>query len=135
MTLTGDANFKGKLTHGLKNDTRNLVNFHASSQYSEKLQFEVLLLSIAYKVSAENVQKCYLSWHWRVIQTFCLKNDMTNLVKFNATSGKPKNLNFDGLLLLKVCNVWAKKIQRSCVVKNDLWFPKLHKEFVEFSHK
>ena len=31
MTLKGDAKFKGKLTCGLKNDLRNLLNFHASS--------------------------------------------------------------------------------------------------------
>ena len=29
MTLKVDANFKGKLTCGLKNNMRNLVNFHA----------------------------------------------------------------------------------------------------------
>ena len=38
-------------------------------QKSENLHFDVLLLSIAYKVSAKKVQKSYLSWHWRVIQT------------------------------------------------------------------
>ena len=32
---------------------------------------------------------------------FCLKN----LVNFNASSGKPKKFQFDGLLLSKVCNV------------------------------
>ena len=32
MILKGDAKFKGKLTRGLKNDVRNLVNFHASSR-------------------------------------------------------------------------------------------------------
>ena len=37
--------------------------------------------------------------------TFCLKNDMSNLVNFNASSGKSENLHFDGLLLSKVCNV------------------------------
>ena len=31
--------------------------------------------------------------------TFCLKNDMRNLVNFNASSGKSANLNFDGQLL------------------------------------
>ena len=31
MTLKGDAKFKGKLTRGLKDDVRTLVNFHASS--------------------------------------------------------------------------------------------------------
>ena len=30
------------------------------------------------------------------------KNDMRNLVNFNASSGKSENLNFDVLLLLKV---------------------------------
>ena len=29
----------------------------------------------------------------------CLKNDMRNLVEFNASSGNSENLTFDGLLL------------------------------------
>ena len=37
--------------------------------------------------------------------TFCLKNDMRNLVKFNPSSGKSENLHIDGILLQKVCNV------------------------------
>ena len=68
-------------------------------------------------------------------RTFCLKNDMRNLVNFNLSSGKSEIVHFDGLLLKKACNVWAKKIQRSCVVKNNLWFQKWHKEFGEFSYK
>ena len=32
MTMNGDAIFKEKRTGGLKNDTRNLVNFHASTE-------------------------------------------------------------------------------------------------------
>ena len=59
MTLKGDAKFKRKLTLGLKNEIRNLVNFHASSRKSENFHFDVLLLSIEYKVSNKNVQ--YLS--------------------------------------------------------------------------
>ena len=47
MTLKSDAKFKGKLTRGLKNDTRNLVNFHTSSRKYENLHFDALLLSIA----------------------------------------------------------------------------------------
>ena len=35
MTLKGVANFKGKLTCGLKNGIMNLVNFHASSRKSK----------------------------------------------------------------------------------------------------
>ena len=33
------------------------------------------------------------------ILTFCLKNNMRNLVNFNANSGKSENLHFDELLL------------------------------------
>ena len=60
---------KKKLTLDSKNDVRNLVNFNLSSDKSENLHFDVLLLSIAYKVSAKKVQKNYLSWHWKKIQT------------------------------------------------------------------
>ena len=34
--------------------------------------------------------------------TFCLKNDISNLVNFNPSSGKSGNLHFDWLLLQKV---------------------------------
>ena len=61
MTLNGDAKFKRKLTRGLKNDIRNLVNFHASSRKSENFHFDGLLLSKGYKVLDEKVQKSYVS--------------------------------------------------------------------------
>ena len=61
MTLKGDAIFKEKLTGGLKNDIRNLLNFHGNSQKSKNLHFDRVLLSIVYKVSAKKVQKSYLS--------------------------------------------------------------------------
>ena len=61
MTLKDDAKFKGKLVHGLKNDLRNLVNFHASSRKSESLHFDGLLLSKAYKVLEEKVQESCVS--------------------------------------------------------------------------
>ena len=61
MTLKVDANCKEKLTRGLKNDITNFVNFHASSRKSENLHFDGFLLSKAYKVSDEKVQKCYIS--------------------------------------------------------------------------
>ena len=61
MTLKGDPKFRVKLTRGLKNDLRNLVNFHASSRKSENLHFHELLLSKAYKVLDEKVQKSYVS--------------------------------------------------------------------------
>ena len=61
MTLKSDAKFEEKMTLGFKIDMRNLVNFNASSGKSENLHFDVLLLPIAYKISAKNVQKNYLS--------------------------------------------------------------------------
>ena len=39
-----------------------------SSQKSKILHLDGFLLSKSYKVSAEKVQKSYLSWHWRVMQ-------------------------------------------------------------------
>ena len=52
MKLKSDAKFEEKLTLGSKNDMRNLVNFNESSGKSGSLHFDMLLLSIAYKVSA-----------------------------------------------------------------------------------
>ena len=61
MTLQSDAKFQVTLAHGFKNDMTNLVNFNASSGKSKNLHFDVLLLSLASKVSAKKVQKSYLS--------------------------------------------------------------------------
>ena len=60
MTLKSDAKFEETLILGSKNDKRNLVNFNASNGKSENLHFDVVLLSIAHKVSAKKVQN-YLS--------------------------------------------------------------------------
>ena len=48
MTLKADAIFEEKLTSGLKNDIRNLINFHVSSRKSENLHSDghVLFQSI-----------------------------------------------------------------------------------------
>ena len=61
-------NLKEKLTRGLKNDKRNLVNFHVSRPKSENLHFDEPLLSKVYKFLDEKVQKSYVSWNWRVMQ-------------------------------------------------------------------
>ena len=57
----GDAKFKGKLTYSLKNEIRNLVNFHVSSRKSENLHFDSILLSKPYKYLDEKIQKSYVS--------------------------------------------------------------------------
>ena len=61
MTLKKDAKFEEKLTVGSKNDMRSLVNFNAIGGKSGNWHFDMLLLSIAYKVSATKVRKNYLS--------------------------------------------------------------------------
>ena len=102
------------VTHGTKNVIQNLVNFHAISQKSENLHFDELLLSQAYKISDEKVQKSNVSWHWWVMQSskknwlLVLKINMRNLVDFDTSSGKSKNLHFDFLHLFS-----AKKVQKS----------------------
>ena len=73
MTLKVDVKFKRKLTCCLKNNIRNLVNFHASSRKSKNHYFDGLLLSKAYKDLHEKVQKSYVSWHGKVMQ--CLKKN------------------------------------------------------------
>ena len=56
-------------------------------------------------------------------------------MNFDTSSEKSENMNFDGIFLSKVFNVWFKVIQTICFLKNDLPFQKWHKEFGEFPHK
>ena len=61
MILMSNAKFEEKLALGSKDDMTNLVNVSMSSGKSENLHFNVLLLSIEYKVSAQKVERGYLS--------------------------------------------------------------------------
>ena len=93
MALKGDAKFNGKLTCGLKNDIRNLVNFHASSWKSENLHFGGFLLSKASSFrwkSTEELSLMTMKSDAKIEEKLTLnsKNDMTNLVNFSASSGK-----------------------------------------------
>ena len=105
MTLKSDAKFEEKLSLGSKNNMGNLVNLNASSGKSENLHFDVLLLSIAYKVLAKKSTEEFSLMtlksdpNFEEKLTFCLKNDMSNLVNFNAISEKSENVHFDVLLL------------------------------------
>ena len=122
---------KKKLTLDSKNDMRNLVNFRLSSGKSENLHFHVLLLSMAYKVSAEKVQENYLSSHSKQIQT--LKKNW--LFVWKITWGSWWTLT-RATESLKICTLMGyfrrnyvvfelKKIQRSCVVKSDIMISNL----------
>ena len=53
MTVNSGTKFEDKLTLGSKSDLRNLINFNESTGKSENLNFDVVLLPIAYKVSAK----------------------------------------------------------------------------------
>ena len=108
-------NLRENLTRGLKNDIRNLVNFHASSRKSVNLNFNGLLLSKAYKVLDEKVQKSYASWNWRVKRNWLLVPKMTWGIWW---------ILMRAVASLKICTlmcyfcwkyVWAKKVQRSYV--------------------
>ena len=111
MKLKSDAKFEEKLTLGFKNDMRNLVNFNASSNKSENLHFNVLLLLVAYNVSAKKsidelslmTLKKDLNFEEKLTsENFdYLKNDVRNLVKFSLSSGKSENLHFDGCFCRK----------------------------------
>ena len=63
MALTDDAVFMEKLTGGLKNDMKNLVNFQASSPKSENLHFEGFVLSKPNKVLDQKPYKGYVLRH------------------------------------------------------------------------
>ena len=78
--------------------------------------FNEFLLSKVYIVWAKQVQRKYLSWNWRVIQTLryltCrFKIDMMNFTNFDPNTWK--SLHFNELVLIKVFKVWAKIVQRS----------------------
>ena len=63
----------------------NLVKFHLSSQKSEILYFGGLFLLKSNKVSAKKVQKSYLSWHRRMMQS--LKKNWLVVSLSNLTWG------------------------------------------------
>ena len=103
MTLKGDAKFKGKLTLGLKND-KEFGSFSCK-------QSKVWKFTLWWAPFPQSIQ----SFRWRSIEEPCLitlknnakfkeklilgsKNDMRNLVSFNASRGKSEDSHFDVLL-------------------------------------
>ena len=107
MTLESDAKFEEKLTLGSKNDILNLVNFNVGSGKPENLQFDVLLLSKVYYVCTEKSTEelCVITLKndakFEEELTCTLKNDVRNLVNFDAT--------------LKIWTSWASLDQSICL--------------------
>ena len=120
LLLLKVSKFEEKLTCGLENDMRNIANFHQSTRKSQNWNFHGILLSKVENVWAKNLQKSYVLWQWSMMQN--LKRNW--LVASKLTWGiwriltqalkSLKNLHFNRLLLNKVYNVWAKKVQGSC---------------------
>ena len=90
---------------------------------SKNWNFDGILLSKVENLWAQNLQGKFVSWQWRIMQN--LKRN--RLVSSKLTWGiwriltraleNLKNLHFNGLLLTKVYNVWAKKsIEELCLM-------------------
>ena len=97
MTLKVNAKFKGNLTCGFSNDIKYLVNFHASSWEFGNLHVDGLLLSKAYKVLDEQLQKsCLMTLKsdakFEEKLTLGSRNNMRNMVNFNASSSKSEKV-------------------------------------------
>ena len=88
-------NLKKKLTCGLKNDMRNLANFHQSTWKCQNWDFVGILLSKVEKVWPYNLQLCMTMKNNAKFEeelTCHFKTDMRNLTNFDARTWKPKKL-------------------------------------------
>ena len=83
MTMKSNPNIEEKLTFSLKNDMRIMVNFIASNEKAENLQFDGLLLPNVCNVW-EKKYRGVVSWK----MTYGFKNDIRNLVNFHTLSWK-----------------------------------------------
>ena len=61
MTLRSDAKFEEKLTLGSKNDTRNLVNFHQTTQKFKNFTSMAYFCPNYMRFELKKIQRSYLS--------------------------------------------------------------------------
>ena len=101
---------------GFENCMRNWVNFHQGTQ---KLKSCTLITSFCPKHIMLQVETCVMTLkgdaEFKGKQTRGLKHDIMNLVNFEASSWRSKNLLFHRLLLFKAYKVLDEKVQKSCV--------------------
>ena len=144
MPLNIDATFEGKLTCAFKKQHEELSKMSpAHFRKSKHWDFDGILLSKEENVWTWNLRGSFVSWQWRMIQN--LKRNW--LVSLKLTWGiwwiltwaleNLKNLHFNGMLLNKLYNVWAKNSikelclmavntdgkfegKMTCVFKNDM---------------
>ena len=60
MTLKSQAKFEERLTCGLENDMRNLVDFHQNTWKCQNKDFDGTLLSKLENARAKNLQRGYM---------------------------------------------------------------------------
>ena len=124
MKLESDEKFQEKLTLGLKNDVRNMVNFHPTTQNPKNFYFmssfwwaHGIFLSKVENALAKNLQSSSVSWQRRMMQN--MKRNWLVISKLTWWIGQIliralqslKYLQFNEQNILY--NVWAKKVQRS----------------------
>ena len=100
---------------------QNLVDFDLSTKKSQK--FALWLIPFMKKNITFDLKKYRrVIFHDTKIRckieeklTCGLENDIMNLANFHQKTFKSQIWNFDGILLSKIENAWAKKLQRSYV--------------------
>ena len=70
MTMSNDSKSEEELTCQFKSEMRNLTNFDLSTQNIKNLHFNRLLLTKVYNIWAEQVQRSYVWWHSRLMQSW-----------------------------------------------------------------
>ena len=120
MTLKSDSKFEEKMACGLENDRKNLVNF--SPEYSKvselELWWDLFIESRKYMTLKFIEELCVMTMmqnlerNWLAIPklTWGIRKILTRALK------SFQNLHFSKLFLTKVCNVWAKKVEKSSVL-------------------
>ena len=112
-------------------------HLHRVCRKSENLHFDGLRLSKAYKNLDEKVQKSYVSWHWRVMQSlkkiWFLVLKMTWRIWWILMRVVASLKTFT--LMCYFCRKYIIFEPKRCVMKNDFRFQKWHQKFGEFSQK
>ena len=122
LTLERDAKFEEKLTCGLENNMRNLANFYQNTWKCQNWYFNGILLFKVEHAWATN----YISYRgiirndteewWKIWKEIDLSfqnwhKEFDEFWPQNAKISKSlRSLHFYGLLLIKLYNVWAKKV-------------------------
>ena len=91
------------------------------------LHFNGLILTKVYSVSAKKVQRNYVWFHSRLMQSLkenwlmLPKIDVRNLANFHQSTWKSPSWDLDGILLSKVENLWAWNLRESMYHDNKEW--------------